>query len=181
MGFRGHVAQDLCAYVCVFEDCKSPDDMFASTYAWMSHMASFHSDMEWVCPKCAKDSNPGAGNASTFAFEKPKELENHIIVSHPTMDLSELDLLVEASRRVIGIKKVRCPLCRPGLVTSDTDDGEMATYGLSPLVSTDQAAGLVQLEKDEHIATHMHVFALYSLSWPDEMALEDSAALSSDS
>lgn len=152
MSFRGHVAQDLCAYVCVFEECKSPDDMFASTYAWMSHMAKFHSEVEWVCPKCAQDGK----------FETAPELKSHIVDSHPPMDTSDLELVVEASRRVLGIQKTVCPLCRPGLVTLEMNDDEETCDDLPLYASKGQPLGLIQLEKDEHIATHIHEFALHS-------------------
>ncbi|KAI3571003.1 hypothetical protein IWW34DRAFT_812082 [Fusarium oxysporum f. sp. albedinis] len=46
---RAHVVQDLCPYICIFEDCESPDKMYASTYEWMSHLAKCHSTTEWVC------------------------------------------------------------------------------------------------------------------------------------
>ena len=148
--------------------------MFASTYAWMSHMARFHSEMEWVCRKCAKDPDSGASGISILAFKEPTQLKQHLSASHPPVHPAELDLIVGASRSIIGIQKVECPLRRPGLVTLEREDGEGTSRGSPPLVPSSQEIGLVQLEKDEHIATHIHGFALHSFPLPDEVALESS-------
>ncbi|KAL8327943.1 hypothetical protein RB597_003991 [Gaeumannomyces tritici] len=166
--WRGHVAQDLCGYVCVFEDCESPEDMFVSTYEWMSHMARSHSEIEWVCPLCVKGRLPDvADDAQAASFPYPSQLKDHIVDCHLNMDsaadVSELELVVSAGRRTVGIRRVRCPLCRPGLVTSNEDVGGSA----APPLSADQAAGLVQLEEDQHVATHIHEFALHAFPSAD--------------
>lgn len=170
----GHVAQDLCGYVCVFEDCESPEDMFASTYEWMSHMARSHSEVEWVCPLCANHRFP-ADDTQAASFPVPSQLQDHILACHPAIDadggLAELELVVSAGQRAVGIRKVRCPLCRPGLVTSEEDiDGSV----VSPL-PVGQAAGLVQLEEDQHIATHIHEFALHGFPSADGEELPEEA------
>ena len=83
------------------------------------------------------------------------------------MDHSELDLLVDAGKRTVGIQKVRCPLCRAGLVTLESGSIQPASSG--------QEVGLVQLEEDDHIATHIHEFALHSFPSPDEATSEKSS------
>ncbi|KAK1706682.1 hypothetical protein BDP67DRAFT_493934 [Colletotrichum lupini] len=170
----GHVAQDLCGYVCVFEDCESPEDMFASTYAWMSHMARSHSEVEWVCPLCANHRLP-ADDIQAASFAVPSELRDHILACHPATDahggLTELELVVSAGQRVVGIRKVRCPLCRPGLVTSEEGiDGSVPSF-----LPVGQEAGLVQLEEDQHIATHIHEFALHAFPSADGEELSEEA------
>ncbi|KAI1353262.1 hypothetical protein F5Y01DRAFT_64389 [Xylaria sp. FL0043] len=168
--WRAHVAQDLCAYIYVFEDCESPDERFASTYEWMSHMAQCHSEIEWVCRKCTQHSAPGVQDASTF--QDPKLLREHILASHQSLDLSELDLRVEAGKEFAGIQKARCPLCRPGLVSLGEDEH------IVPSPSDGRKMGLVRLEEDEHIATHIHEFALHSFPFPEEETSESFQALS---
>ncbi|KAI0803354.1 hypothetical protein GGR55DRAFT_397189 [Xylaria sp. FL0064] len=170
--WRTHVAQDLCAYICVFEDCESSDEMFASTYEWMSHMARFHCEIEWVCRKCTQYQTPGVEDA--FIFQDSALLREHILASHQSLDLSELDLRVEAGKQSAGIQKARCPLCRPGLVSLGEDDD------MAPPLSDGHEMGLVRLEEDEHIATHIHEFALHSFPFPEETSetSETSQALS---
>ncbi|KAK1483651.1 protein kinase domain-containing protein [Colletotrichum tamarilloi] len=170
----GHVAQDLCGYVCVFEDCESPEDMFASTYAWMSHMARSHSEVEWVCLLCANHRLP-ADDIQAASFTVPSELRDHILACHPATDangsLTELELVVSAGQRAVGIRKVRCPLCRPGLVTSEEGiDGSVPSF-----LPAGREAGLVQLEEDQHIATHIHEFALHAFPSADGEELSEEA------
>ncbi|KAI0543777.1 hypothetical protein F4679DRAFT_81353 [Xylaria curta] len=172
--WRGHVAQDLCAYICVFEDCESSDEMFSSTYEWMLHMATFHSETEWVCHKCTK--NPGRPEQEvSVVFPTPTLLREHFHASHPSLDPSEYSFLVDAGKRVSGIQKVRCPLCRPGLVTFEQDEED---DNMTPPPSAGHEIGLVQLEEDEHIATHIHEFALHSFPSPEEEVSESSPAIS---
>ncbi|TRX88536.1 hypothetical protein FHL15_010575 [Xylaria flabelliformis] len=168
--WRGHVAQDLCAYICVFEHCGSSEEMFSSTYEWMSHMATFHSEAEWVCYKCTKHPRSPKQDISVF-FQTSALLQEHFQASHPSLDPSEYGFLIDAGKRISGIQKVRCPLCRPGLVTfeRDEEDGDM-----TPPPSAGHEIGLIQLEEDEHIATHIHEFALHSFPSSEEDISESS-------
>ncbi|KAI1132922.1 hypothetical protein F5Y10DRAFT_291016 [Nemania abortiva] len=175
--WRGHVTQDLCPYICIFDDCESPDEMFASTYDWMSHMARFHSKIEWVCHMCTKHCDPDVQDNSII-FQTPELLEQHLITSHPVLDMSEFGVLVDAGKRVAGIQKVRCPLCRPGLVTLERDE---ENDNITPPPSAGHEIGLIQLEDDEHIATHIHEFALHSFPSPEATMSEDAESLLSHS
>ncbi|KAJ8130542.1 hypothetical protein O1611_g3084 [Lasiodiplodia mahajangana] len=162
--WRGHVARDLCPYICVFENCESPEEMFASSYEWMLHMARFHSETEWICRKCTRHSAPDTRDIS-ISFQTPKILEEHLLSSHSLLDTSELGLLVDAGKRMTGIQKAKCPLCRPGLVTHERDKDDDNT---TPPPIAGHQTGLIQLEEDEHIATHIHEFALRSFPSPAE-------------
>jgi hypothetical protein len=68
------------------------------------------------------------------------------------------------------------PLCRAGLVTLEKDQDEEDDSGSIQPASSSQEAGLVQLEEDDHIATHIHEFALHSFPSPDEATSEKSPA-----
>ncbi|KAF5572636.1 Hsp70 chaperone protein [Fusarium pseudocircinatum] len=173
--WRAHVAQDLCAYVCIFENCESPDDMYTSTYEWMSHMARYHSNIEWVCTECSKHGLSSVDNASNPAFEDSLDLQAHILSLHPEMDESEVDLMIEAGNRPVGIQRVTCPLCRPGLVSS-MGEGDVAR--VHPEICVEECA-LVHLEKDEHIATHIHEFSLQAFPWPRETKTQEMSISSS--
>ncbi|KAJ1322996.1 enhanced entry protein LpnE [Microdochium nivale] len=169
--WRAHVAQDLCAYVCVFENCESPEEMFSTTYEWMSHMARYHAAIEWLCPLCAKDGKHH--DPAVYIYEHPEDLETHLTDFHDA-DGDDLDLLLESARQTIGIQQVACPLCRPGLVTHEStmyDDELVEEHG----------TGLIQLEEDEHIATHIHEFALQAFPHRGALSLTDSTSLNSQS
>ncbi|KAF5535802.1 Hsp70 chaperone protein [Fusarium mexicanum] len=173
--WRAHVAQDLCAYVCIFEDCESPDDMYTSTYEWMSHMAKYHSTMEWVCTGCSKHGQQSVENASIHSFKDPLDLKAHILSLHPEMDEYEVDLMVHAGNRPVGIQRVACPLCRPGLVSSATGEEDGTPVHPNSCV---EEIGLVHLEEDEHIATHIHEFSLQAFPWPCETKTQETSDMS---
>ncbi|PCD21380.1 hypothetical protein AU210_016345 [Fusarium oxysporum f. sp. radicis-cucumerinum] len=159
--WRAHVVRDLYPYICIFEDCKSPDEMYASTHEWMSHLAKFHSTMEWVCLVCSR----GDGT-STVSFNNRMDLGKHISAVHKDFASDETELLIEGGERPTGIQRIACPLCRRGLVTSETSTDR--NQGLVHAGNRTQEVGLRQLEEDEHIATHLHEFALHAFPWPDE-------------
>ncbi|SCO27216.1 related to hsp70 protein [Fusarium fujikuroi] len=173
--WRAHVAQDLCAYVCIFEHCESPDDMYTSTYEWMSHMARHHSAMEWVCTECSKHGASIAENASIHSFEDSLDLRAHILSIHPEMDESEVELMVNAGNRPVGIQKVACPLCRPGLVSNPSGEEDETVVHPGSCV---EETGLVHLEEDDHIATHIHEFSLQAFPWPNETKSQDKSEMS---
>ncbi|KAG5744879.1 hypothetical protein H9Q70_012424 [Fusarium xylarioides] len=174
--WRAHVSQDLCAYVCIFENCESPDDMYTSTYEWMSHMAKCHSAMEWVCTECSKNAQKAVENAANHSFKDSWDLKAHILSLHPEMHESEVPLMVQAGNRPIGIQRVACPLCRPGLVSNAT--GEKDGTPVHPEICVEEI-GLVHLEEDEHIATHIHEFSPQAFPWPGETKTQDKSEICS--
>ncbi|KAK2480384.1 hypothetical protein H9L39_07952 [Fusarium oxysporum f. sp. albedinis] len=168
--WRAHVVQDLCPYVCIFEDCESPDKMYASTYEWMSHLAKCHSTTEWVCVSCSKLQRSSGNGTSTVSFNDPMDLGKHISAFHQDVASDDTELLIQAGKLPAGIQRIACPLCRRGLVTNETNaDGNQGLVHSSNRV---QEVGLRQLEEDEHIATHIHEFALHAFPWPNETKTE---------
>ncbi|KAI8397247.1 hypothetical protein FOFC_20519 [Fusarium oxysporum] len=136
--WRAHVVQDLCPYVCIFEDCESPDKIGNGT--------------------------------STVSFNDPMDLGKHISAFHKDVASDDTELLIQAGKLPAGIQRIACPLCRRGLVTNVTNaDGNQGLVHSSNRV---QEVGLRQLEEDEHIATHIHEFALHAFPWPNETKTE---------
>jgi len=45
---RAHVKKDLFPYICVFEDCDEPYQLYATSEEWSSHMSSQHR-IRWYC------------------------------------------------------------------------------------------------------------------------------------
>ena len=52
MWFRHHVFEDIMPYVCTFEYCPSPDQLYGSCEEWFDHELQFHRQ-EWHCEPCA--------------------------------------------------------------------------------------------------------------------------------
>ncbi|KAK8074295.1 hypothetical protein PG994_005194 [Apiospora phragmitis] len=132
----GHVAEDLSPYVCIYEECDSPDSMHLSTDQWKTHLKSSHSVPRWFCDSCWLDSD----NPDEFEFDDEKDWTAHMLTAHDG-ELEEDDLgdLAETSHRSV-IPPVSCPLC----------------YGSSPPLNPGT---------DGHIAEHLHSFALQALPW----------------
>lgn len=138
-------------------------------------MAKFHCAIDWACLECAKHSASSDQDDSVLSFPSSALLKEHLLISHPTLDPVELDLLVETGKRTLEIQRVRCPLCRVGLVTlEDGDEDEEGINSTASLPSIGQAIGMIRLEEDEHIATHIHEFALQSLPYRREATSEGS-------
>ncbi|KAL7912200.1 hypothetical protein GGI35DRAFT_492155 [Trichoderma velutinum] len=134
--WRGHVAEDLCPYVCVYTDCSKPDGMYVTTDEWKKHLKSYHKVSRWICDTCWFESN----NPVEFEFELEEGWHDHMMTEHGgEYDDSDLPDLKEASRRTV-LPPVACPLC----------------FGNSPLLHP---------ETDNHIAEHLHSFALQALPW----------------
>lgn len=112
-----------------------------------------------------------SGNGtSTVSFNDPMDLGEHISAFHKDVASDDTELLIQAGELPAGIQRIACPLCRRGLVTNKTSADEDQC-----LVHPDnrvQKVGLIQLEEAEHIATHIHEFALHAFPWPNETKTE---------
>lgn len=49
----GHVAQDILPYMCVYEDCSTPEEMYLTSDDLLKHVQDQHSILQWVCSPCA--------------------------------------------------------------------------------------------------------------------------------
>ncbi|KAK8014839.1 hypothetical protein PG990_008135 [Apiospora arundinis] len=166
--WRAHVAQDLNPYVCVFDECPTSDTLYTTTYEWMSHMTIHHAAFQFSCQICSK-----APDTPSF-FEEQSEWVDHMLKEHQIgANHPDFALHLDASSEMTGIQKVRCPLCenKSGLTTLGKGDEPQEACSSLEL-------GFVQLEEDEHIANHIHEFALQSLPW--DVAEFDASAASNN-
>ncbi|KAF5013176.1 hypothetical protein FDECE_806 [Fusarium decemcellulare] len=146
--WRGHLAEDLSPYVCIYTDCDSPDTMYVTTTEWKKHIKDSHSEARWICDPCWLDSDdPGQ-----YEFLCQEDWCDHTVTEHRD-EFEDDDLLdlAEASQRTV-IPYVRCPLCY-----EDT--------------------ALLHPETDKHLAEHLHSFALQALPW-DTITVEDDTRVS---
>ncbi|KAH8880195.1 hypothetical protein GQ53DRAFT_546604 [Thozetella sp. PMI_491] len=136
--WRGHVAEDLSPYVCVFAECETPDALYGTTDEWKAHLSKCHSVAHWVCATCCHTST--TPEQDEFQFDRETEWHAHMWSRHPgQFDEAELPILAEASQRTM-VQPVSCPLCP-------------------------HSYQLMQVEVDDHIAQHLHSFALQALPW----------------
>ncbi|KAJ4124471.1 hypothetical protein NW754_000166 [Fusarium falciforme] len=134
--FSGHVVEDLSPYVCVYEDCDSPDAMYVTTLEWKKHIRERHSRAQWICDPCWLNSE----SPEEFEFDTEEEWHTHTLTEHKD-EVEEDDLpdLAELSQRT-GVPPIACPLCY-------------------------EDASLRNPETDKHLAEHLHSFALQALPW----------------
>ncbi|KAM0317312.1 hypothetical protein ACHAPQ_011049, partial [Fusarium lateritium] len=96
-----HVTGDLEAYVCLFEECDEPYQIWARSESWLKHMKQ-HA-MRWSCPAKSHRDQP---------FLSQQEFQRHLEKDHSKKySEAELSLVVTRSRRSAGPLFTSCPLC----------------------------------------------------------------------
>lgn len=127
-----HIEVDLRPYICIHEDCTSPDMAFRSRKEWLEHLNKPHFSV-WVCPlhkrkrKAQHLNQEDTGHASEqpteWTFTSPTDLEHHLLSAHEgSLSSHSLPLLIKQSAKYTRLPAV-CPLCglppdsvgRPGL------------------------------------------------------------------
>ncbi len=99
---RKHVKQDLDSYVCLFDRCNHPDNLYSSAAEWLHHIRSEHL-LKWICP---------AEGDEIVEFGSPEDLEQHINKSHPGMfDAEMLPYIMDACRETAEVVFEACPFC----------------------------------------------------------------------
>lgn len=133
--WRGHVAQDICPYMCIYEDCETSDQMYLTSDDLLNHMRNQHGTTHWVCSHCGSRSETG----HSYVFKSLEDWESHMETEHTEVHPSRLQSLSKVSQRIL-LEPLGCPLC--GYVTEHP-----------------------QSTLDDHIAKHVHEFALRCLPW----------------
>ncbi|KAL6832172.1 hypothetical protein V8C40DRAFT_238033 [Trichoderma camerunense] len=134
--WKGHVAQDILPYMCIFEDCETPKNMYLTSDELVKHMRSHHSVPRWICSYCSSKSE----GHQQFVFESPAEWESHMQQAHiAAFTPAQLPALSRVSRRNM-LDTLSCPLCA-------------------------YTAGISRPTLDDHIVQHLHEFALRCLPW----------------
>ncbi|KAH8679418.1 hypothetical protein BGZ61DRAFT_590926 [Ilyonectria robusta] len=83
-----HIVRDLMPFICVLEPCPTPNAMFDSHGAWISHMEKEHAREGWTC----MDSN----HSPTQYFEHEQLFRRHMIEKHDNdFTIDELDDIVD--------------------------------------------------------------------------------------
>jgi len=161
--WRGHVAQDLLPYSCLYDPCPTPDAMYATADELVAHARAEHSVARWVCDACSAPAPPPAAAAADgehprrCVFDDEDGWAAHMRERHPdAVPAAQLAAVSRVSRRQM-LAALACPLC----------------------AYTTEAAGW---SIDDHILQHLHGFALRCLPWaePGHDALDSIQARSAD-
>jgi hypothetical protein len=138
--------RDLDPYICVFDDCKKPHDLFRTFNNWISHIKKEHIPLQWHCTA------PGH-QPETFPTEEA--FIKHMRDAHAgTFTDEELPVFTQISARPATQIFTICPFCARLPDTSAIEDQP-------------NSQGQEALQK--HIAEHLQSLALISLPWMDNV------------
>ncbi|KAL6835773.1 hypothetical protein J3E69DRAFT_373099 [Trichoderma sp. SZMC 28015] len=98
--WQNHVKNDLDPYVCLFEECSEPDELYKHSEKWLSHMNQHI--QRWRCPS----------HRELGLFPTCEGYMQHMRDVHDTK-LNDSKLRALANRNVRSLPKlfVSCPLC----------------------------------------------------------------------
>ncbi|KAK0764929.1 hypothetical protein N5P37_002401 [Trichoderma harzianum] len=96
-----HVKNDLDSYVCLFEGCESPEEVYSHSSTWLKHMSSHY--MRW---RCVSKSH------AEFQSITKSEYVDHMKVVHPgKFTDAQLNILAIRNARPAITMFKPCPLC----------------------------------------------------------------------
>lgn len=96
-----HVKNDLDPYVCMFEECKSPDELYKHSHEWIDHMRGHF--LKWRCTLKSHDE---------LIFTTMDEYFTHMKTEHEVkLTDAQLKVLAQKNGRMLGPMFEWCPLC----------------------------------------------------------------------
>ncbi|KAF4626071.1 hypothetical protein G7Y89_g12090 [Cudoniella acicularis] len=99
--WKSHVRDDLDAYVCLFEECDTPEELYNHSDEWLKHMR-VHA-LRWRCNSKSHD---------VRVFVTRDDYMDHISKVHKgAFTEAQLRVLAERNSRTIGPLFESCPLC----------------------------------------------------------------------
>ncbi|KAJ5491869.1 Peptidase S8/S53 subtilisin/kexin/sedolisin [Penicillium expansum] len=99
--WHSHVKKDLDPYVCLFEECETPEELFSHSNDWLEHMRGHN--LRWQC---------NSKSHGVQRFTSRDAYLAHIKEIHPSScTRSQLDILADRSTRKISRVFNSCPLC----------------------------------------------------------------------
>jgi hypothetical protein len=97
--WKTHILQDLQPYICTYEDCDLPDQLFRSRKEWAQHEASHRK--AWRCPE-----HPEA------VFNSSNGLRDHLLSTHgDSFPESQLDSIVNVGETTTVDTRPVCSIC----------------------------------------------------------------------
>ncbi|KAL2049167.1 hypothetical protein ABVK25_010596 [Lepraria finkii] len=160
--WKKHVVQDLQPYICTYEECPTPYQLFTSREEWLQHVSWKHA-FEWCCDAIDHEPRP---------FSSEKLLEAHMRSHHAaSFTDQQLPALIDKSKRPSLVPFAKCPLCdwlpQPETHVSPTDVDE----SLHPSASRADRfhANHTSEQLQRHIGNHLCQIAILSLPHRDDV------------
>jgi hypothetical protein len=158
---RAHLFQDLAPYVCTFDKCSKPDQIFTKRSDWWSHEFQHHR-RDWSCDVSGHD-----------VYDNSKDFEEHLRQKHPTWFVGpRIPTLLQMFARPNGDKEAMCPLCSDSVQDPDTAQAEWDDDEEPKVIISRVSVPSSKLMR--HIARHLERLALFAI--PPSYAIEGDAA-----
>ncbi|KAH7230802.1 hypothetical protein B0J15DRAFT_575327 [Fusarium solani] len=129
--WRLHVKNDLDPYVCLFEECDSPEKLYNHSDAWLKHMKQ-HA-VRW---RCTSKSHPA------IVCDTKEDYINHLKTNHgDKFNDAQLGVLADRNGRATGPLFTSCPLCGVEEVKCSMEEhviGHMRFLALKSLPATQE-------------------------------------------
>ncbi|RAK81851.1 uncharacterized protein BO72DRAFT_420696 [Aspergillus fijiensis CBS 313.89] len=102
--WKAHVKNDLDAYVCLFDECETPDQLYSHTEQWLKHMQD-HA-LRWRC-------NSKSHGLSTF-LSRDRYIDHMRQAHQGAFSDAQLRVLADRNARAVEPLFESCPLCGSG-------------------------------------------------------------------
>lgn len=114
---RTHVFRDLRPYICTFEDCSNPEQLYVTRHDWLYHEMQMHR-RRWVC-----------SGYCDLSFGTRDAIEFHMREKHPeTFTELQLPVIIDLCERPADPNENSlCPLC-PAEMTLSKLQVHLATH-----------------------------------------------------
>lgn len=97
--WKAHVLHDLQPYVCTYDECSKPNELYKSRRQWQEHGNSAHR-RTWRCNK-----------HSQAVFPSPDGLRSHFYHEHEDLAESEIEELLSILASAHADDREFCPIC----------------------------------------------------------------------
>lgn len=116
--WKAHLIHDLRPYICTYEDCRNPTQLYDSRKDWVQHENSEHRKV-WRCLEHDKT-----------VFQSLDAYKHHLQEQHTGSILGEASLtrIIQASESVLNVGRRTCPICAVELDTGRKMDGHIALH-----------------------------------------------------
>ena len=100
-------------YVCTYDECPTPEHVYASKRDWVDHEREFHR-RRWACHEPDHSAR----------YESPVPLRYHFLMEHSdTIAESQIDTVVALSNSYDDAWRDQCPFClAKNPIKEDLDD-----------------------------------------------------------
>ncbi|KAK6499341.1 hypothetical protein TWF506_003969 [Arthrobotrys conoides] len=98
--WKAHLVRDLRPYVCTYEDCKSPNQLYDTRRDWLQHEGSMHR-RTYHCPK-----HPD------HDFLSISDYREHLNDGHLSPDGNiPMNLIIQSNESTLTVPDRPCPIC----------------------------------------------------------------------